>query len=212
MQFLLTGPHTSVRVDRLPRIEQSQSSSRQRGLRQFFQQTAQCLSCKRPITRSELEKVKQSALASASCPSLDPEPTASVQTSLCSPGVSVTSRSQRVGSSIGEPSHVMRSPGQDQDDDLNSLADPCAIVPPGLCEDCARREGTWEEVYSRTLSMQQAYQQDYGRAASQCIACHSGGLTGRIICENSECPLFYSRIESARKLKETQHILDRLDW
>lgn len=48
-------------------------------------------------------------------------------------------------------------------------------------------------------------------AMSTCVACHSGGLTGSILCENGECPVFFTRTATAKRLDTLLKARQRLD-
>jgi len=43
------------------------------------------------------------------------------------------------------------------------------------------------------------------------MRCHSGGLLGPVLCENGECPVLYSRLQSASRIEVLEQSLDRLD-
>ena len=60
---------------------------------------------------------------------------------------------------------------------------------PALCEDCAVEDGVREGVLLELLGEQRRLEQRNCTANSLCMNCHSGGLTGKVLCENGECPV-----------------------
>eukprot|EP00803_Ostreobium_quekettii_P009207 evm.model.scf_772EXC.4 EVM.evm.TU.scf_772EXC.4 scf_772EXC:31453-42840(-) len=226
LQNLTSGPHTMVHVDRRPTEGHLQSPLRPTGLRKFFKRTAQCLGCKRTMAWTASLRVEQTAPGSSPGhrPQVSPPGTPSASasqglaTAVASPAVSIKSPTVLAASVHGDDSsyaspnpqgmassstcqgRIPRTPG----DESSSAA--------GLCESCAEMAGKWEEVYLRTLRAHGEFEASYARAAAACLACHSGGLMGRIVCENSECPVFYSRLESDRRREECVRSLERLDW
>lgn len=58
---------------------------------------------------------------------------------------------------------------------------------PALCEDCAAEEGVKEGVLLELLGEQRRLEQRNCTANALCMDCHSGGLTGKVLCENGEC-------------------------
>ena len=60
---------------------------------------------------------------------------------------------------------------------------------PALCEDCAAEEGVKEGVLLELLGEQRRLEQRNCTATALCMDCHSGGLTGKVLCENGECPV-----------------------
>lgn len=64
---------------------------------------------------------------------------------------------------------------------------------PALCEDCAAEEGVKESVLLELLGEQRRLEQRNCTANALCMDCHSGGLTGKVLCENGECPVSGAR-------------------
>ena len=60
---------------------------------------------------------------------------------------------------------------------------------PALCEDCAVEDGVREGVFLELLGEQRRLEQRKCTANALCMDCHSGGLTGKVLCENGECPV-----------------------
>ena len=83
---------------------------------------------------------------------------------------------------------------------------------PGLCEVCSSQEGKWEEVYLECLQHVDRLEHRQAGAQAYCMRCHSGGMTGKVVCENGECPVLYARVESAARLVTVNTFLRRLDW
>ncbi|KAK9810365.1 hypothetical protein WJX72_009511 [[Myrmecia] bisecta] len=89
--------------------------------------------------------------------------------------------------------------------------DPNAVGP-GLCESCSQEEGKLAAVYLDLQQQENHYAMRFGLAMSSCIQCHSGGLTGPVLCENGECPVLHARLESQARQRAVQRNLQRLDW
>ncbi|KAK9916419.1 hypothetical protein WJX75_002409 [Coccomyxa subellipsoidea] len=83
---------------------------------------------------------------------------------------------------------------------------------PALCEDCAVEDGVREGVFLELLGEQRRLEQRNCTANALCMDCHSGGLTGKVLCENGECPVLYARLSTAAKLNSLDHSFRRLDW
>lgn len=83
---------------------------------------------------------------------------------------------------------------------------------PGLCEVCSSQEGKWEEVYEGLRQHANRLEHRWAGASAFCMRCHSGGMTGAVVCENGECPVLYARVESAARMVTMSNLLRRLDW
>lgn len=64
---------------------------------------------------------------------------------------------------------------------------------PALCEHCAAEEGVKEGVLLDLLGEQRRLEQRNCTANALCMDCHSGGLTGQVLCENGECSVSEER-------------------
>ncbi len=83
---------------------------------------------------------------------------------------------------------------------------------PGLCQSCKAEEGRWAGVYLSNLAELNSAAVRHTAAHSSCLACHSGGLTGRLVCENGECGVLFARLSVSNRLSVADHNLRRLDW
>lgn len=69
---------------------------------------------------------------------------------------------------------------------INAGAAPPNEVP-ALCEDCANDEGRLESVLLELQGEERLLEDRLCTANALCMRCHSGGLTGPVLCENGEC-------------------------
>ena len=83
---------------------------------------------------------------------------------------------------------------------------------PGLCQSCQAEEGRWKAVYLSNLAEANSAAARLTTAHSECLGCHSGGLTGRLVCENGECAVLFARLSASNRLSAVTHNLKRLDW
>jgi len=83
---------------------------------------------------------------------------------------------------------------------------------PGLCQSCKAEEGRWATVYLTNLAELNSAAVRHTAALANCLGCHSGGLTGRLVCENGECSMLFARLSAGSRLATVTHNLKRLDW
>lgn len=83
---------------------------------------------------------------------------------------------------------------------------------PGLCDACSSQDGKWEEVYEGLMQRENRLEHRRAGAHAFCMRCHSGGMTGAVVCENGECPVLYARVESSARMVTVGNLLRRLDW
>jgi hypothetical protein len=51
------------------------------------------------------------------------------------------------------------------------------------------------------------------RAHAACVACHSGGASHAILCENGECPVLYERARTREELAAVDETVAQwFDW
>jgi DNA polymerase delta subunit 1 len=79
-----------------------------------------------------------------------------------------------------------------------------------LCDHCRPHAAIH---YSKKLELLRHHEKDFQVLWTQCQACQ-GSVHERVICENSDCPIFYRRTRAAFDLKEAAETLERfsLDW
>ena len=82
---------------------------------------------------------------------------------------------------------------------------------PGLCASCTEEDGKWSQTWLRVLQQLRDAERRRGLSHSTCMRCHSGGLMGPVLCDNGECPVLYSRLQSASRIEVLEQSLDRLD-
>jgi DNA polymerase delta subunit 1 len=80
-------------------------------------------------------------------------------------------------------------------------------LPSCLCS----KEGRWEETYLGLLDDQAAAEARQSAAYSACAACHSGGASGPVLCENGECPFTFTRLACSSRVQQVDKQLRRLD-
>jgi hypothetical protein len=67
-------------------------------------------------------------------------------------------------------------------------------------------------VYLSNLGELNSAAMRHSAAHSTCLACHSGGLTGRLACANGECGVLFARLSASNRLSAVTNNLQRLDW
>ena len=82
---------------------------------------------------------------------------------------------------------------------------------PGLCESCIDQPGRWEEAYLGVLDDASEAEARNCAAHAACRQCHSGLVSQEVLCDNSECPVTYTRLGTASALQAAQQSLRRLD-
>ncbi|PNG99599.1 hypothetical protein TSOC_014618, partial [Tetrabaena socialis] len=75
-----------------------------------------------------------------------------------------------------------------------------ATLAPGLCEPCLSEPDTWLSTYLAQLADDGTATLQLCSAHSTCMACHSGGHYGAVLCENGECGTLFARLGSARRV------------
>ena len=81
---------------------------------------------------------------------------------------------------------------------------------PGPASPCRSTPGRWEETQLGLLhetSLQEARQ---CAAHAACRQCHSGLVSQDVLCENSECPVFFARLQTASRTCAADNSLARL--
>jgi len=82
---------------------------------------------------------------------------------------------------------------------------------PGLCDSCVNEPGRWEEAYLGAVHDVSEAEARNCAAHAACRQCHSGLVSQDVLCDNSECPVTYARIETASTVHAAQQSLRRLD-
>ncbi len=66
-------------------------------------------------------------------------------------------------------------------------------------------------MYLSQLAEENAAAVQLASAHRACLACHSGGHLGEVLCENGECRALYGRLGAARRLAAAAQRLGRMD-
>ena len=82
---------------------------------------------------------------------------------------------------------------------------------PGLCASCMEDDAQWAHTWLRVLQQLRDAERRRGLSHSTCIRCHSGGMMQPVLCENAECPVLYSRLQSGGRIEVLEQSLQRLD-
>ena len=79
-----------------------------------------------------------------------------------------------------------------------------------LCEPCRPKAAFY---FSKRLEVLRQHERDFQSLWTQCQACQ-GSMHEKVICENSDCPIFYRRTRAAIDLREATEMLDRfsIEW
>jgi DNA polymerase delta subunit 1 len=82
---------------------------------------------------------------------------------------------------------------------------------PGLCDSCVQEPGRWEEAYLVAVHDLSEAEARNSASCSACRQCDSGLSSQKVICENSECPVTYSRLAGQSAVAVATQSLRRLD-
>ena len=82
---------------------------------------------------------------------------------------------------------------------------------PGLCRACSNKEGTWGKTWLDTMHEASRLEANFCASYAVCRGCHSGLMHENVLCENSECPVTYTRITNKAALERAHINLKRID-
>jgi DNA polymerase delta subunit 1 len=80
----------------------------------------------------------------------------------------------------------------------------------GLCEECRQMGAAPGTLLSLMVENRDNEKRLVG-AQSACMHCHSGGLYGKIMCTNTDCPVFYMRCEAPRAFRKLVSSMKKLE-